>query len=261
MKRSSLLSTFFCVLVGSVLVGAAAVAQPALTPICDLLEDANGDCIVDNLDQEVCVRGVVLAWKHFGDRGPGAIWDPEADCAISVFDITDAPDVAIGNLVEVCAWTGNFAGLAELVDNPDDDTMDPVVTDLGVGPAYPIIELTAAELADFSALAEQKESFLVRLCGEFLDSGDFASGTNYEFRDTLGDICEIRIDNDVDIVGTPIPAGPVGLTGILSQFNGFTDTCVGYQVLPRSLDDLVVGDCEPIATESETWSGVKERYR
>jgi hypothetical protein len=241
--------------------GGAAQAQPTLVPICDLLEDLDGDCIVDNQGNEVIVRGVVLAWQQFGARGPGAIWDPEADCAISVFDIDLAPVVTIGNLVEVHGWTGNFAGLAEIVDNPADGSIDPIVTDLGPGPAFPVIDLRASELADFSTIAEEKESFLVRLCGEFLDAGDFAGNSNYDFQDPFGDICTVRIDADCDIVGSPIPVGPVEVHGILGQFNGFTDTCVGYQVLPRFLNDLAPGDCEPVATEQQSWSGVKEQYR
>jgi len=243
-----------------ILVAGQVQAQP-LVPICDIRVDANGDCITDALDENVCIQGVVIAWKQFGVRGAGAIWDSDSDCAISIFDITDAPDVPIGNLVEVCGWVGNFAGLAEIVDNPADGSMDPTVVDLGPGPAFPVIDLRANELWDFSPLAEVKESFLVRLCGQFTATGDFVGNTNYEFMDPFGDICTVRIDTDTDLVGTPIPVGPTEVYGVLGQFNNFEDICIGYQVLPRFVNDISAGDCETIATDVESWGAVKDHYR
>ena len=135
------------------------------------------------------------------------------------------------------------------------------MVDLGVGPAFPIIDMTAAELADFSPLAEEKESFLVRLCGQFLAEGVFDGNANYDFQDPFGDICIVRVDTDTDLVGTPIPVGPTEVLGILGQYNGFADECVGYQVLPRFIGDVVPGECDPIASEDQSWSGVKDLYR
>ena len=74
-----------------------------------------------------------------------------------------------------------LAGGHEIVDNPANGDEDPVVTDLGPGATAPVIPLQALELADFSALAEDLESCLVELCGEFVGvtGGDlFGSGFN-----------------------------------------------------------------------------------
>lgn len=236
---------------GLLLVPCLATAQSdpstfPLTSVCDLNVDVDGDCISDAVDDEVCVRGIVTAWKQFGSRGPGAIRDPDSGCCVSIFDISNAPDLPIGTYIEVCGWVGNFAGLLEIVDNPANGSEDPVITVLDPGPLpTPATPVSCADLADDSPLAESLESCLVQLCGSFVDTGDFGTGSaNYAFVDLDGNSCQIRIDSDTGIGGTPIPVGNVTVVGVLSQFNEFQDTCIGYQVLPRSLDDFGPPVCE-----------------
>jgi hypothetical protein len=65
----------------------------------------------------------------------------------------------------------------------------------------------------------------------------------------------------VDIVGTPIPAGATQVFGVVGQYNNFEDICIGYQVLPRFLNDIVPGPCDAIATEQETWGAVQDQFR
>jgi len=229
---------------------AIALAQPdpatfPPTPICDVKTDGNGDCITDAVDQTVCLEGIVVAWKHFGDRGPGAIWDPVSGCCISVFDISNAPDIPIGTRVQVCGWVGNFAGLAEITDEPGNGSNDPVVTVIDpVVVATPATPIDGADMADDSALAEQMESCLVSVCGRFVDSGDFLPfSANYDFIADDGSTVQIRIDSDTGIQETPIRTGLVTVRGILSQFNLFQDTCIGYQLLPRSTTDFLAPQC------------------
>ena len=89
-----------------ILVAGQVQAQP-LVPICDIRVDANGDCITDALDENVCIQGVVIAWKQFGVRGAGAILDSDSDCAISIFDITDAPEARSGDQVVLLGKQGD----------------------------------------------------------------------------------------------------------------------------------------------------------
>lgn len=229
---------------------AAALAQTGaggfpLTAVCDLKVDDDGDCITDRTGDEVCVEGIVVAWKQFGNRGPGAIYDPVSGCCISIFDINNEPDLAVGTKVRVCGWVGNFAGLMEIIDEPGNASNDPVVTVLDPGPLpFPVPELTGADLADDSPIAEQMESCLIQICGSFVDDGDFLPfSSNYDFVDVKGQTITVRIDSDTGIEGTPIPTGLVTLYGIVGQFNGFQDNCTGYQVLPRSLDDFLPPRC------------------
>lgn len=249
----------------------AAAQNPANFPdvdVCTVRIDNNGDCTADAIDDTVCVTGVVIAWKQFGARGAGAIYDADAGCCISIFDIDLAPDVPIGAIVKVCGWVGSFAGLAEITDNPANGAQDPVVTVLqSSGGEYPCTLIRASDITPQPGKAltpglngEILESCCVRICGTFVDTGTFGSGVNYPFVDAFGDTTEVRIDNDTDIVGTTIPTGAVTITGVLGQFDSFTNTCTGYQVIPRSLADFAEGDCT-VAVEDKTWGDVKQIYR
>jgi hypothetical protein len=157
--------------------------------------------------------------------------DTASGCCLSIFDITSASDLPIGVLVEVCGWVGNFAGVAEITDNPADGSQDPVVTVLDATPnPVPPIPISCDDVADDNPVAEALESCLVEVCGDFVD--------------VAGDTCEVRIDSDTGIQGTPIPTGHVAVAGIVSQFNGFGNDCTGYQILPRSLEDFSPPFCE-----------------
>lgn len=233
-----------------------------LRSVCAVRSNTNGDCQQDAVNDTVCVEGVVLAWKHYGGRGPGAIYDPESGCCISIFDIDLEPDQAIGTIVRVCGWTGPFNGLDEIVDNPVGGTPNPTVTVLGTGGATPVTLVSALDLADDAANAEVLESCLVKVCGTFQTSGTFGSNVNLVFQDAGGNNCTVRIDGDTDIDGTTIPSGQVTVTGVLGQFDTTPTAtpCVGYQLLPRALTDIAAADCATVAVETKTWTEIKTLY-
>lgn len=229
--------------------------------VCDVRTDANADCSADAIGDTVCVQGVVIAWKEFGVRGAGAIYDPVSGCCMSIFDITNAPNLAPGTLVEVCGWVGSFHGLAEIVDDPANFAIDPVVTVLDPGPiAFPTTPISAADIAAGSPTGETLESCAVSICGSFTNTGLFNTfSSNYVFVDANGDSCTVRIDSDTGIGGTAIPVGSVTVTGVLGQFDTVAG-CDGYQVLPRGTADLVPGQCT-VAVKESTWGELKETYR
>jgi hypothetical protein len=70
----------------------------------------------------------------------------------------------------------------------------------------------------------------------------------------------VRIDGDTDLVGQPIPTDDVDVAGILGQFNSFTDTCIGYQLLPRSTADITDGKCKPVPAEEKSWGSLKSQF-
>lgn len=233
------------------------------TTACEARLDADGNCESDLTNVGVCVTGVVVAWKHFGARGPGAIYDPVSGCCISIFDIDTAADQPIGTIVRVCGWTGPFNGLDEIVDDPADGSPNPTVTVLGSGGATPVTLIGALDIADGAANAEALESCLVKICGTFQATGNFGSNVNVTFQDALGNNCTVRIDGDTDIDGTPVPGGQVTVVGVLGQFDT-TPTmtpCSGYQILPRALTDIAAADCATVGVSDKTWSAVKTIYQ
>jgi hypothetical protein len=236
-------------------------STPIVNAVCTVRTDANGDCVLDNFTQ-VTVQGVVEAWKEFGGSGPGAIEDPQSGCCISVFGIFNTPNIPVGSMVQVTGLATDFFGLAEVSSNP-------VVTVLSAGNPTPVTPVSAADLADHSSTAEHLESCLVSICGRFSDTGNFLGNTNYTLTDHNNNTCAVRIDVDTDIDGSPIPTGDVKITGILQQFDRTASggtvrvPCTGYQLLPRSLPDLVTAgvNCATVAVQRSTWGQVKNLFR
>jgi DNA/RNA endonuclease YhcR with UshA esterase domain len=106
------------------------------------------------------------------------------------------------------------------------------------------------------ALGEDTESQLIKIenltlvdPAQWTNSG---SGFNVDVTDGAS-IFTMRIDNDVDIYGTPAPTQAFNLTGIGGQFDSSSPYTEGYQILPRYLADIdlidAVNEPDPVATE------------
>ncbi len=68
----------------------------------------------------------------------------------------------------------------------------------------------------------------------FTDGGNtFAGGNTYEFYNEAGETEIIYLRSSNPISGNAIPLAKVNITGIVSEFNGF-------QLLPRTIDDIVI---------------------
>jgi len=234
-----------------------------LRSVCAVRSNTNGDCQQDAVGDTVCVEGVVIAWKHYGARGPGAIYDPASGCCISIFDIDLEADQPLGTIVRICGWTGPFNGLDEIVDDPADGTPNPSVSVLGSGGVAPVTLVGALDIADAAPGAEALESCLIKVCGIFQATGNFGSNVNVVFQDALGNNCTVRIDGDTNIDGTAIPAGQVTVVGVLGQFDStpLMTPCAGYQLLPRALTDIAPADCATVGVEPKTWTSVKAIYQ
>jgi len=86
---------------------------------------------------------------------------------------------------------------------------------------------------------EALESSLLKLENvTFQTQGEFAGNKNYIVSDGSNTL-DIRIDNDVNLVGTPIPTEAVTIIGVLSQFDDSSPYSSGYQLLPRSVNDII----------------------
>lgn len=63
-------------------------------------------------------------------------------------------------------------------------------------------------------------------------TGAFQANTNYTVRDQAGRNAQLRIDNNVNLVGANAPAQRVSIIGVVGRFAGI------YQLIPRSNQDL-----------------------
>lgn len=211
------------------------------TDIIDLHENnANGEPVM--MDQVVTVSGIVTVAAEFGNAGPAAVED--ATGGVAVYGSDFSSQVAVGDSVTVTATVGFYSGATQL--------------NYGSGSTFQIhssgheVVPTIITLADVEGQAwngtEVYEGMLVRINDVTINAtGNFSSGTNYSVNDGTAD-SEIRIDNNVNIVGTAIPSGQVDLIVNVSQYKFAAPYNSGYQVLPRSLDDIIKDDGPQILT-------------
>ncbi|MGB0929220.1 MAG: DUF5689 domain-containing protein [Chitinophagales bacterium] len=173
-----------------------------------------------NIDDVVTIKGIITTGGEFG----GVRYMQDATAGIAVFS-NDLAEVANpGDEVEITGGITEFNNLLQVGANVTFEV-------LSSGNEMPAAKVLAAN----DGYSETYESQLVRFeAVSFPETGVFPdNSTNYSV--TIGEnmgTYTMRVDGRTDIGGTMIPEEPIGVTGIMGQFQ---DT---YQILPRSVADL-----------------------
>jgi len=214
-----------------------------VVPIADIKNNDSKGVPLDT-GKVFTVAGIVVASNQFGNSGPGSIQDETA--GLSIFGSDFANQVSIGDSVTVTSVLTQFNGLTEfdfrragssLINHGAASTnYDPVIVTIS--------QIINQQWDGF----EEFESLLIRINNVTIQaSGNFVGNTNYTISDVTGTLSDgLRIDRDVSsIVGQPIPSGEVDLIGISGQFKPNPPYNSGYQLLPRSIFDIV-GDGAPL---------------
>jgi hypothetical protein len=215
------------------LVTASAIGAPATA---DTLQDARSaplgtDLTVNNL--------IILSTVDLVNSGSSKSFQVrDTTGAATVFGSNADIDGLLGgrgagDFLDLTARTATFNGLFELVAPFSATDSDGTVNT----EAYTVV---TSDFQDGSGTAEGFESELVTLFGvKFKETGQFQGSKNYTVTDgTLNVVVRIST-NDLDLVGTDIPTWPVDITGIFSQFDPSDPRDGGYQLLPRSTEDIV----------------------
>lgn len=173
----------------------------------------------------VTVKGIVTNGPEFGNN-LRYLQDNTGGIAAFSSKVSAAMP---GDSIEVTGTLKQYNNLLE-IDPVDNAT---IINSGNALPAPKEIQLAAG-------FAEANEGVLVRVNAvKFKDAGDFsATSKNYDIEKS-GTTKQVRINAATDIAGTTIPAGDVDVIGIMSQFSSTSPTS-GFQLLPRSLEDLVV---------------------
>ncbi|HQE95991.1 MAG TPA: DUF5689 domain-containing protein, partial [Candidatus Marinimicrobia bacterium] len=224
-------------LVAIIMVGLTSVSGATDLNIADLRQnDESGTPVY--LDQVVTTTGIVTVANEFGATGPVYIQNEGAGIALYGAGYV-AARLMPGYVVNVTSKVGFYSGLTELlwidtvtVVNILDKTEIPEPTIVSIS------EILNQQWDGYEAL----EGSLIKLENvSFQMIGNFAGNTNYTITDNIGYSMDIRIGNDVDLVGSPIPTVPVTIVGVLSQFDSSSPFSEGYQLLPRSSSDITGG--------------------
>ncbi len=183
--------------------------------------------IPDSIGITCQLQGVVYGYNL---RNPGiqfTIIDENND-GIHVFNGTEdfGYQVEEGNEVIIQGTIAQFNGLTQIQP-------DTVILVSQSNPLFPATVITQ--------LDESTESQLVRIDNlTIVNPAQWTnSGTGFNVEVSNGSTTfQMRIDDNVNIFGTPPPAGPFNLTGIGGQFDPSAPYTEGYQILPRYLSDI-----------------------
>jgi phosphatidylserine/phosphatidylglycerophosphate/cardiolipin synthase-like enzyme len=228
---------YLIVLLLSVVLFNSIISAQNVVPIADIkINDSNG--VPLDTGKVFTISGIVNSSNQFGNNGPGTVQDETA--GLSIFGSGFSNQVNIGDSVTVTSVLSQFSGLTEFNFFGAGSSL------INHGPAstnYEPVVVTISQVINQQWNGfEEFESLLIRINNVTIQaSGNFTSGTNYTISDVTGTLTNgLRIDNDVSsIIGQAIPSGEVDLIGISGQFKQNTPYNSGYQLLPRSIFDIV----------------------
>jgi len=199
-----------------------------------------------SLGQLVTIQAIVTVGNEF--RSPSFVQDNSGAMAVFGSEISKA--LVPGDEVTLSGIVSQYNGLTELTDAI-------LHTVISSGNFITPILVTCSDLfSDGENGIELYEGMLARL--NVVTVGDTSgnpistwavsgSGTNYRLFDLTGEV-DIRVDADVDFVGTPAPQGTFDIIGVVGQYRTSSPFIGGYQLLPRfGIDILAIGPI--IATE------------
>ncbi|MFN7119791.1 MAG: DUF5689 domain-containing protein [Saprospiraceae bacterium] len=208
---------------------------PAVTgyPYYDisLLRDNDANGRPDSLNRKVEVRGIAYGvnLRGFNNGLQFTIIENDGD-GIGVFSTTKTFGYTVtqGDSLVIRGTVDFFNGLTQIVP----DTLFRIAQNN---------MLIAPTLVD--TLNESTESRLVRINGLTLvmpsQWTNMGNGFNVDVTNGTRNF-QIRIDNDVDLFGQPVPTGRFDIIGIGGQFDNSSPFTSGYQIIPRSRQDLLL---------------------
>jgi len=178
------------------------------------------------IGQSVTLTGIVT---NGSEMGSSVRYIQDETAGIAVFPGSNWTSFAAPNRGDIITVTGvlsEFNGLLEV-----GPTLTSVTLLSGANALPDPILITPNQMA------ESNEGRLARIDNVVFANGgaNFQGNTTYTF--TAGNQSGVAyVRNGSVLIGSMIPAGPVQLTGIVSQFS-FTGVG-GYQLLPRDQDDI-----------------------
>lgn len=217
---------------------AITIQCPSLYPAypIGLVRTVDAEGVLDSVGVKCQLEGVV----HGVNLRPGGlqfVMIDDANDGITVFSMTSlgySPQE--GDRIIVRGEIAQFNGLAQI---------QPVEIDL-VSQNQPLFPATIVQ-----ALSEETESQLIKIENVVIvDPSEWTNaGAGFNVRLTNGvDEFVMRIDNDVNVYGTPPPSGTFHITGLGTQFSSASPYLDGYQIMPRYLMDIDLGSSvQPIA--------------
>lgn len=183
----------------------------------------------------VIIKGIVTVANEF--NSPSFLQDSTGGLAVFGRGAGNFSSlISRGDYVKVTGKVVNYNGLTEI--NP---VIEFQKLDSGI-----VVEPTAVTISDILGQtwgsSELLEGKLLKLTGLSLVSqvSVWAGNTNYVITDGI-DSMQIRITTGTNLVGQPAPLNALfNVTAVLSQYKTTPPYSSGYQLMPRTTDDIVI---------------------
>lgn len=209
------------------IIAIAPSTSPAYSIASITTSDATG--VADSLNVNCQISGTIFSIDFDGNNGY-SFYMSDATGGINVFSFSDVNNYTspqMGDSIQIFGSIGQFNGLTQM------------------GPDSIVLWASNAALpmpAIVTALGESTESELVRMNGVSLvtpSQWPSSGSANVDITDGTNTFA-IRIDSDTDIDGTPAPVGTFDVIGAGGQFDNSSPYDAGYQLFPRSLNDIII---------------------
>jgi len=186
-------------------------------------------------DSAKTVSGIVTATNQFGRNGPAIIQDNEA--GIALYGSAYISRLKMGDSVTVTGPLVIYRGMTEYTFDAE---ISKIIIHKNVTIPEPQIVTIPEILNQEWNGNELLESKLVMIEDvQFLESGTFGSYRNYQITDGINKI-NIRISRAGSLNGLEIPKSEISVIGIVNQNKSSAPFKGGYQILPRSADDIII---------------------
>jgi hypothetical protein len=208
------------------------IGTPTEMALCDAVAlDADGVAI--NEGEWVHITSSLIVLADYGTYASGRIDQPATDgtCCVYLFDFNLDEMYYEGDELDVIGVIETYNGKVE-------------ITDLQVtllSSSNPLPEPEVIDAAELQINGNDYESCLVRVNDLTIASGDWpaeGSSASLDVTDGVGTFI-LRIDSDTDIDGSPEPAAPFAVIGIVGQYDYDAPYHEFFQLLPRYIEDII----------------------
>lgn len=228
---------------------------PVDMTLCDAIElDANGFPMHIGVFVHITDPLIVLNDDGVYSAGNLDCGATEGECCVNLFDFNIDPGLMSGDEVDVIGTVAFYNGKTEI--------SGPGIEVVVLSSGNPLPEPQHITTEELFVNGEDYESCLISLCGLTIVGGDWpaeGSNANIDIVDDSGIPTVMRIDKETDIDGSTPPVEPFSVIGIGGQYDSSEPYDTGYQVFPRSLEDIEGEDPSP--TRDGSWGEIKAIFK
>ncbi len=188
-------------------------------------------------DSAKTISGIVTATNQLGRNGPAFVQDDEA--GVAIYGSAYISKLSMGDSVTITGPLVVYRGMTEYVY--DAEISEVIVHKKGVNPEPQLVSISDINNQEWDGI-EHLEGKLVTIEDvSFLAQGKFKGYNRYQISDG-DDKLDVWISNARLFGGVAIPAGKVTVVGIVGQNKSSAPYKGGYQLLPRSIEDLNISE-------------------